>query len=79
MNDLDNFELLQDDEPDGLTKQFIELKQVLNKIDDLRLLDPNVFLSPFLDVIRTEETTGAVTSIALSAVNKFLLYGLIGK
>jgi hypothetical protein len=30
-------------------------------------------------VIRSEETTGPVTSLALSAVNKFISYGLIGK
>lgn len=59
-------------------KLFMDLKQVLNRIEDLRLIDPNVFLAPFLEVIRTEETTGAVTSLALSAINKFLSYGLIG-
>ena len=30
-------------------------------------------------MIRSEETTGPVTSLALSAVNKFISYGLIGK
>lgn len=30
-------------------------------------------------MIRSEETTGPVTSLALSAVNKFVSYGLIGK
>ncbi|XP_061399986.1 Golgi-specific brefeldin A-resistance guanine nucleotide exchange factor 1 [Musca vetustissima] len=66
-----------DEEKDGLMKLFMDLKQVLNRIEDLRLIDPNVFLAPFLEVIRTEETTGAVTSLALSAINKFLSYGLI--
>ncbi|XP_075169478.1 sec7 domain-containing protein garz [Haematobia irritans] len=66
-----------DDEKDGLMKLFMDLKQILNRIEDLRLIDPNVFLAPFLEVIRTEETTGAVTSLALSAINKFLSYGLI--
>ena len=60
-------------------KLFMDLKHILNRIEDLRLIDPNVFLAPFLEVIRTEETTGAVTSLALSAINKFLSYGLIGK
>ena len=36
-------------------------------------------LGPFLDVIRSEDTTGPITGYALSAVNKFLCYGLIGK
>lgn len=48
-------------------------------VEDLRLVKPNVFLDPFLDVIRSEETTGPITSLALSAVNKFLSYGLIGE
>jgi len=51
---------------------------VLN-IEDLKLITPETFLSPFLEAIRSEETTGSVTSIALSAINKFLSYGLIGK
>jgi len=59
-------------------RSFTDLKDVLNQIGDLRELDPNHFLGPFLEVIRSEETTGPVTSLALSAVNKFLNYGLIG-
>lgn len=58
-------------------KSFLELKTLINQIEDLRLMDPNVFLTPFLDVIRSEETTGPITSLALSAINKFLSYGLI--
>lgn len=70
---------LQDEEPDSLMKQFVDLKLILNNIEDLRLIEPNVFLTPFLEVIRSEETTGQITSLALSAVNKFLSYGLIGE
>ncbi|XP_044272751.1 Golgi-specific brefeldin A-resistance guanine nucleotide exchange factor 1 [Tribolium madens] len=65
------------DDDDPLMKNFQELKEILNKIDDLRLVQPNIYLGPFLEVIRSEETTGPVTSLALSAVNKFLAYGLI--
>lgn len=54
-----------------------DLKVRLNQTEDLRLIDPNEFLAPFLDIIKSEETTGPATSIALSAVNKFLSYGLI--
>ncbi|XP_059608620.1 Golgi-specific brefeldin A-resistance guanine nucleotide exchange factor 1 isoform X2 [Phlebotomus argentipes] len=67
----------QDEEQDGLLKPLHELKNILIQSEDLRLIDPNVFLSPFLDIIKSEETTGPVTSLALSAVNKFLSYGLI--
>lgn len=58
---------------------FLDLKQILNRVEDLRLIDQNIFLAPFLEVIRTDETTGAVTSLALLAINKFLSYGLLGK
>lgn len=61
-----------------MLKLFIDLKQVLNRIEDLRLIEPNVFLAPFLEVIRTADTTGPLTSLALASVNKFLSYGLIG-
>lgn len=67
----------QDDEKDGLLKSFHELKEKLLQVEDLRLVEPGTFLGPFLEVIRSEETTGPVTSLALSAVNKFLSYGLI--
>lgn len=60
-------------------KQFIDAKNVLQNIEDLRLIEPSVFLAPFLDVIRSDETTGQMTSLALTALNKFLSYGLIGK
>ena len=46
---------------------------------DLSELAPNEFLSPFLDVIRSEDTTGPITGLALTSINKFLSYGLIGK
>lgn len=38
-----------------------------------------LFLDPFLEVIRSEETTGPVTSLALASVAKFLSYNLLGK
>lgn len=68
----------QDDDQDPLIKAFQELKDLLNTLEDLRLIDPVDYLAPFLKVIRSEDTTGPITSLALSAVNKFLSYGLIG-
>lgn len=67
------------EEYDVLMRTFQDLKSILNQVDDLRLLDPSTYLSPFLEVIRSKETTGPVTSLALSAIHKFLSYGLIGK
>lgn len=47
-------------------------------VADLSEIDVNTFLGPFLDVIRSEDTTGPITGVALSSVNKFLSYGLVG-
>ena len=47
-------------------------------LTDLSEIDVNTFLGPFLDVIRSEDTTGPITGVALSSVNKFLSYGLVG-
>ena len=45
---------------------------------DLAEIDANVYLGPFLEVIRSEDTAGPITGVALSSINKFLCYGLIG-
>ncbi|XP_023706010.1 Golgi-specific brefeldin A-resistance guanine nucleotide exchange factor 1 isoform X5 [Cryptotermes secundus] len=66
-----------DEEQNTLIRNFTDVKDVLNQIGDLHDMDPNHFLGPFLEVIRSGETTGPVTSLALSAVHKFLSYGLI--
>ncbi|KAK2500287.1 hypothetical protein MC885_017585 [Smutsia gigantea] len=44
---------------------------------ELSQIEPNVFLRPFLEVIRSEDTTGPITGLALTSVNKFLSYVLI--
>ncbi|XDV49945.1 hypothetical protein PO909_019094 [Leuciscus waleckii] len=49
----------------------------LERHEDLSDVEPNVFLRPFLEVIRSEDTTGPITGLALTSVNKFLSYGLI--
>lgn len=35
-------------------------------------------MSPFLEVIKSEETSGPVTGMALTSVDKFISYNLIG-
>lgn len=67
----------QDEDQDTLMKGLATLKEALNDAENLAQLEPSVFLAPFLEVIRSEETTGPVTSLALSAVNKIISYGLI--
>ncbi|XP_027051374.1 Golgi-specific brefeldin A-resistance guanine nucleotide exchange factor 1-like [Pocillopora damicornis] len=67
----------QDEEQDPLLHGFSQLKDQLAAISDLSEVDVNTFLGPFLEVIRSEDTTGPVTGVALSSVNKFLSYGLV--
>ncbi|XP_075466806.1 Golgi-specific brefeldin A-resistance guanine nucleotide exchange factor 1 isoform X11 [Ascaphus truei] len=66
-----------DEEQDPLLHSFGHLKEVLNNIKELPEIEPNVFLRPFLEVIRSEDTTGPITGLALTSVNKFLSYALI--
>ncbi|XP_058238802.1 Golgi-specific brefeldin A-resistance guanine nucleotide exchange factor 1 isoform X5 [Hemibagrus wyckioides] len=66
-----------DEEQDPLLSSFSHLKETLNNIKDLSEVEPNVFLRPFLEVVRSEDTTGPITGLALTSVNKFLSYGLI--
>ncbi|XP_076419345.1 Golgi-specific brefeldin A-resistance guanine nucleotide exchange factor 1 isoform X13 [Peromyscus maniculatus bairdii] len=66
-----------DEERDPLLHSFSHLKEVLNSVTELSEIEPNVFLRPFLEVIRSEDTTGPITGLALSSVNKFLSYALI--
>lgn len=70
--------VFKDDDQDTLMKGLTTLKETLNEVKDLSQLEPGVFLAPFLEIIRSEETTGPVTSLALSAVNKMISYGLVG-
>ncbi|XP_048864709.1 Golgi-specific brefeldin A-resistance guanine nucleotide exchange factor 1 isoform X1 [Brienomyrus brachyistius] len=66
-----------DEEQDPLLNSFSHLKDLLNTIKELPQIEPNVFLRPFLEVVRSEDTTGPITGLALTSVNKFLSYGLI--
>lgn len=40
-------------------------------------IDAVSFTKPFLDVLTTEDIPGIITSVALSSINKFLLYGFL--
>uniref|UniRef100_H2ZA15 SEC7 domain-containing protein n=1 Tax=Ciona savignyi TaxID=51511 RepID=H2ZA15_CIOSA len=67
----------QNDNEDPLIGSFNSLKNVLNRCEGLSVLEPNIYLTPFLEVVRSEDTTGPITGLALSSINKFLCYGLI--
>ena len=40
-------------------------------------LEYSQFIGPFLEVIRSEDTSGPLTGLAISSINKFLSYNLI--
>ncbi|KAI1710082.1 sec7 domain-containing protein [Ditylenchus destructor] len=65
------------DDHDPLLRNFADLRDVLNSITDLAEMNYITFLSPFLEVIKSEATDAPVTSRALSAVDKFINYGLL--
>lgn len=75
--ELINCVLFQEEEQNGLIKGLTVLRKDLNNAKSLAHLDPAIYLAPFLEIIRSE-TTGTVTSLALSAVNKIISYGIIG-
>jgi brefeldin A-resistance guanine nucleotide exchange factor 1 len=45
---------------------------------ELNEIDSSTFVTPFLEVIKSEETSGTVTGLALTSIDKFISYGLIG-
>lgn len=45
----------------------------------MRNLDAVRLLTPFLDVVRSGDTSGPITAVALSSVDKFITYGLVHK
>lgn len=76
--------MLQDLKGDfPLVKQLQALKESLNINTKAALSkisqDANYFLVPFLDIIRSEDTSGPVTALALSAIEKFILNDLVNE
>lgn len=55
------------------------LTLLLYLLPDVRNLDAVRLLTPFLDVVRSGDTSGPITAIALSSVDKFITYGLVHK
>jgi golgi-specific brefeldin A-resistance guanine nucleotide exchange factor 1 len=47
------------------------------KVNDLSEIQFDTFISPFLEVIKSEATDGPITARALSAIEKFISYGLL--
>uniref|UniRef100_A0A5K3FVB2 SEC7 domain-containing protein n=1 Tax=Mesocestoides corti TaxID=53468 RepID=A0A5K3FVB2_MESCO len=72
-----NFRSSQDEPKRTLINNLTNLRRQLNEVSSLESLNPLIYLNPFLDVIRSETTTGPITSLALTSVEKFLAYGLL--
>ncbi|CCH44065.1 ARF guanine-nucleotide exchange factor 2 [Wickerhamomyces ciferrii] len=62
---------------DPLLSGFIQLRFMLNSAQDLQEIDSLTLLQPFLLVIKSSSTTGAITSLALDSLSKFLSYNII--
>ncbi|KAG7388423.1 G-box binding factor [Phytophthora boehmeriae] len=60
-----------------MMRAFKQLHYELQSVADLADVDTVTYLLPFVMVIESERTSGFITGAAISAVNKFLLYGLI--
>ncbi|KAJ3000135.1 GDP/GTP exchange factor for ARF [Globomyces sp. JEL0801] len=60
-----------------LLLEFTKLKSILSIISNLRDLDPSVLLHPFLEVIKSGDTTGAITGVALNSVQTFINYRIL--
>ncbi|WAQ88541.1 hypothetical protein PtA15_9A668 [Puccinia triticina] len=61
----------------GLMAGFATLIMELRECQDISQLDALTLLSPFLAVIRSNETNGPITALALSSIDKFLTYSFI--
>ncbi|KAI9097391.1 hypothetical protein DFS34DRAFT_621510 [Phlyctochytrium arcticum] len=60
-----------------LLQSFARLKARLSLIDDINQLSPSDLLDPFLEVIRSGDTTGPITGAALSSVEKFIAFSIL--
>ncbi|GAA50645.1 Golgi-specific brefeldin A-resistance guanine nucleotide exchange factor 1, partial [Clonorchis sinensis] len=71
------FLTFQEEMKSPVYKNFVQLRSILNSVSSLNEVEPLVYLTPFLEVIRAEDVTGPITGLALTAVDKFLSYGLL--
>lgn len=62
---------------DPLLQNFTKLKERLSTVQTLSELPVDVYLDPFLSVIRSEVTTGPIMTVVLSSIHKLLAYDLI--
>lgn len=67
----------RDDSLVGLLNAFTLLRAQLKDIRSLEAIPQPLLLQPFLRVILSPRTTGPVTSIALQAVHRLIIYGIV--
>ncbi|KAI8385758.1 hypothetical protein BD560DRAFT_321873 [Blakeslea trispora] len=65
-------------EKNPLMERFNSLKTYIDTVHDVKDLDAVNVLNPFLEVIRSGNTTGPIAGTALGSVEKLLSYGIIG-
>lgn len=61
-----------------LHSSFLQLRAILTETSDINSVDSLTILQPFLLAVESSSTSGNVTALALSAINKFIDYGVIG-
>ncbi len=69
----------QEEEQDPLIRALYTLQDILNHSLRLSNLDVTTYLKPFCEIVQSDDTTGPVTGMAISSLDKFLAYGFIGK
>ncbi|XP_051125843.1 ARF guanine-nucleotide exchange factor GNL2 [Andrographis paniculata] len=52
---------------------------LFNPQQEWRMLDPSVYITPFLDVVQSDDIPAAATSVALQAILKILRLGIFDK
>ena len=64
-------------EENAIVRSFRKLNEYLEGIFDLREVDCVVYLTPFHEVIVSENASGLLTSASLSSISKFVSYGFL--
>lgn len=62
-----------------LIVEFARLRNDMIQLKDIQNYDSLAILSPFLEVVSSQSTTGLITSLALNALSKFFSYRVINE
>lgn len=62
---------------DPLIEAFARLRVAVSQLDSLESFDMYQLFVPFIEVIRSPSTTGPITAMAITAVNKLFDYGIV--